>query len=96
MTQKGTIDTIGKHTINVRTSVGDSKRLTVVVTITASGHQIAKKEITTLPDGAFYCVNEKAWFTEAVMLDWVKVVLVPWAAKAPLGIVPLLLLDQFK
>ena len=96
MTQKGTIDTIGKHTINVRTSVGDSKRLTAVVTITASGHQIAKKEIATLPDGAFYRVNEKAWFTVAGMLDWVKVVLAPWAAKAPPGIVPLLLLDQFK
>ena len=41
MTQKGTIDTIGKHTINVRTSVGDSKCVTVAVTITASGHQLS-------------------------------------------------------
>jgi hypothetical protein len=134
MSQKGSIDTIGKRTINVRTSVGDSKRVTVAVTITASGHQlpsmivfkgkrrrflqilmtivltfdcrlslvgkpkgrIAMKEIATLPDGAFYRVNEKAWFTEAVMLDWVEVVLAPWAAKAPPGIVPILLLDQFK
>ena len=58
--------------------------------------RIAKKEIATLPNGAFYRVNEKAWFTKAVMLDWVKAVLAPWAAKAPPGIVPLLLLDQFK
>ena len=28
------------------------------------------------------------------MLDWIKVILAPWAAKAPAGIVPLLLLDQ--
>ncbi len=55
-----------------------------------------KERIATLPDGAFYRVNEKAWFTEAVMLDWVKLVLTPWAAKAPPGIVPILLLDQFK
>ena len=58
--------------------------------------RIAKKEIVTLPDGAVYRVNEKAWFTEAVMLDKVEVVLAPWAAKAPPGIVPILLLDQFK
>ena len=40
MTHKGTIDTIGKRTINVCTSVGDSKRITVAVAITASGHQL--------------------------------------------------------
>jgi hypothetical protein len=40
MTQKGTIDTIGKYTINVRTLVGNSKRVTVVVTITVSGHHL--------------------------------------------------------
>ena len=57
--------------------------------------RIVKKEIATLPDGAFYRVNEKAWFTETVMLDWVNLVLAPWAAKAPPGIVPILLLDQF-
>ena len=40
MTQKGTIVTIGKYTINVRTLVGNSKRVTVVVTITVSGHHL--------------------------------------------------------
>jgi hypothetical protein len=58
--------------------------------------RIGKKEIATLPDSAFYRVNEKAWFTEAVMLDWVKLILAPWAAKALPGIVPILLRDQFK
>ena len=57
--------------------------------------RIGKKEIATLPDSAFYRVNEKAWFTEAVMLDWVKLILTPWAAKALPGIVPILLRDQF-
>ena len=58
--------------------------------------RIAKRELATLPDGTFYAINEKAWFTEEVMLDWVKLVLAPWAAKAPPDIVPILLLDQFK
>ena len=40
MSQKGSINTIGKHMINVRTSVDDSKRVTVAVTIKASGHQL--------------------------------------------------------
>lgn len=57
--------------------------------------RIATKEVATLPNGAFYRVNKKAWFTEQVMLDWVALVLAPWAAKAPPGIVPLLILDQF-
>ena len=57
--------------------------------------RIAKKEIATLPDGAYYRVNEKAWFKEGIMLDWVELVLKPWAKKVPEGIVPILLLDMF-
>ena len=58
--------------------------------------RIAKRELATaLPDGAFYRVNEKAWFNEQVMLNWVKLILAPWAAKAPPGIIPILLLNQF-
>jgi len=40
MTPKGSINTVGTRTINVRTSTGDSKRVTVAVSITASGHQL--------------------------------------------------------
>jgi hypothetical protein len=43
--------------------------------------RIAKRELATLPDGAFYRVDEKAWFNKQVMLDWIKVILAPWAAK---------------
>ena len=57
--------------------------------------RIATKEIKTLPDGAYYRVQEKAWFKEWIMLDWVELVLKPWAEKAPPGIVPILLLDMF-
>jgi hypothetical protein len=44
----------------------------------------------------FYKVNEKAWFNEQVMLHWVKLVLAPYVATAPNGIVPILFLDMFK
>ena len=110
MTPKTTIDHRGARTVNVRTATGDSKRVTVAVTITASGHllpsmvvfkgsptgTIARREIPTLPAGLLYQVNAKAWFNEQVMLDWVKLVLAPYVATAPKGIVPILFLDMFK
>jgi hypothetical protein len=110
MTPKTTIEPRGSRTVNVRTATGDSKRVTVAVTITASGHQlpsmvvfkgsptgtIARREIPTLPGGLLYRVNAKAWFNEQVMLDWVEHVLAPYVATAPEGIVPILFLDMFK
>ena len=33
---------------------------------------ITKRELTTLPDSAFYHVNEKAWFNEQVMVGWIE------------------------
>ncbi len=38
MTPKTTIEARGTRTVNVRTATGDSKRVTVAVTITVSGH----------------------------------------------------------
>jgi hypothetical protein len=110
MTPKTTIKRRGSHMVNIGTALGDSKRLTVAVTITASGHQlpsmvvfkglptgtIARREIPTLPTGLFYQVNAKAWFNKQVMIDWVKLVLAPYVATAPKGIVPILFLDMFK
>ena len=58
------------------------------------GH-IAKRELPTLPGNLTYHCQEKAWFDEHVMLDWVKEVLAPYVANAPHGIVPIILLDDF-
>jgi hypothetical protein len=110
MTPKTTIEHCGSRTVNVRTTTGDSKRVTAAVTITESGHQllsmvvfkgsptgtIARREIPTLPAGLFYQVNAKAWFNKKVMLDWVKLVLALYIATAPKDIVPILFLDMFK
>ena len=110
MTPKTTIEPRGSRTVNVRTATGDSERVTVAVTITASGHllpsmvvfkgsptgTIARREIPTLPRGLLYRVNAKAWFNEQIMLDWVEHVLAPYVATAPEGIVPILFLDMFK
>jgi hypothetical protein len=36
------------------------------------------------------------WFNEQVMLSWLKIVLAPYVATVPKGIVPILFLDMFK
>ena len=55
---------------------------------------IASKELPTLPAGLIYRVQEKAWFTKDIMLEWIEVVLKPYVAEPP-GIVPILFLDSF-
>jgi hypothetical protein len=57
---------------------------------------ITRREVPTLPTGIVYRLNKKAWFNEQIMLDWVEHVLTPYIAMAPSGIIPILLLDQFK
>ena len=43
-----------------------------------------------------YKCQDKAWFSEDIMLEWVSDVLAPYVATAPPGIVPLLYLDSFR
>jgi hypothetical protein len=57
---------------------------------------ITRREVPTLPTGIVYRLNKKALFNEQIMLDWVEHVLTPYIAMAPSGIIPILLLDQFK
>ena len=40
MDDKMTIDHVGTRTVNIRTATGDSKRVTMAVTVTASGRQV--------------------------------------------------------
>jgi hypothetical protein len=134
MNPKDTINRRGTRTINLRTAGGDSRRVTVAITITVSGHQlpllvvfkgksihldtantvtnimvdccvliagmpngmIARREVPTLPAGSIYCLNEKAWFNEQIMHDWIEHVLAPYLAMAPPGLIPILFLDQFR
>jgi hypothetical protein len=57
---------------------------------------IACREVLTLPTGSIYCLNEKAWFNEQIMLNWIEHVLAPYVATVPPGIIPILFLDQFR
>lgn len=71
----------------------------LIVIVCALGKKtgvIATKELPTLPAGLIYRVQEKAWFCEDIMLDWVEMVLKPYVAHAPPGIIPILFLDSFQ
>jgi DDE superfamily endonuclease len=66
-------------------------RVTVAVTITASGEMLPplfvfkgkpggqiEQEFLAYKAGGVYCVQEKAWMDEVIMLKWVETVLRPF------------------
>jgi hypothetical protein len=110
ISSKRTLEVIGKKNIHIRTSMNDTKRVTVAVTITADGTllpstlvfkgkpdgHIAKKEFSTYPKTHFYKCQEAAWMDEEVMIAWVNKVLAPYVATAPDHVVPILILDMYR
>jgi hypothetical protein len=42
-----------------------------------------------------YRCQEKAWFDQAVMMEWVEKILAPYVENVPRGIVPILFLNDF-
>ena len=106
---KNTLETAGARTVNIRTSTTSTMRVSVAVTVTASGRKLpsmfvfkGKKggriqcEFGTYPAGAAYTVQEKAWMDEGVMHDWIERVLKPYVETAPAGVQPILFLDSYR
>jgi DDE superfamily endonuclease len=107
MTPNTTIDKKGKKTVNIRSSTTTTSRISVALTVTASGELlhpflvfkgkpngcIDKKELITFPPEGEYTVQEKAWMDSVVMLRWIDTVLKPFDTETvvPEGIRPLLL-----
>jgi hypothetical protein len=99
----------GVCTVSVLTSTNNTCRVTVAVTITASGKQltpmvifkgsptgrIAKEQIQNYDHTAIYEVQKNAWMDERVMLHWVDEVIKPYVATAPDDVIPVLLLDSY-
>lgn len=85
----------------------DTKRATLMVTVTASGNllmtflifkgkadwKIAKKELQTYPDECFYACQAKESMDESMMNKWINLVLFPWRNSWEPGVVMLLILD---
>ena len=105
-----TLELIGRKTVHVRKSTNDTKRATVAVTITASGHilpsvvifkgakngRIAKNEFSSYPAGHIYACQKNAWMDEGIMLMWAETVLKPYVDAAPEHVIPLLILDSYR
>ena len=105
-----TLENKGARTVHVRASTTDTKRVTLAVTVEASGRmlppllifkgaangRIAKKELTTYPESGHYLCQPKAWMDEQAMTKWIDLVLVPWKNAKPPGVVPTLILDAYR
>ena len=112
MTPNTTIERKDKKTVNIRSSTTNTSRISVALTVTASGEllrpflvfkgkpngRIDKKELITFPPEGEYTVQEKAWMDSVVMLKWIETVLKPFVTDTvvPAGIRPLLLLDSYR
>ena len=109
MVPRTTLHSVGACTVNVRTSTSSTMRVTVAVTITASGTVLPPmlifkgkrggrivREFSQYAVGGLYEVQEKAWMDEAVMMSWVDRVLKPYLHTAPFGIHPILILDSYR
>ena len=104
MVPNKTLNIAGARSINVRTSMGSTMRLTCAVTVSAAGDILRpfivfkgkEPEKSGFPVDCSYICQDRAWMDEAVMLQWVKEVLEPWSKHVPAGIVPYLLLDSYK
>jgi hypothetical protein len=105
-----TLEIKSKKTVHVHASMADTKRVTLSVTVDASGKmlppmlifkgatngRIASREFGTYPDCGHYGCQKKALMDEEMMHKWIDLVLVPWRQTTMPGIVPLLILDVYR
>lgn len=99
-----TVNKKGRKTVSVRDSGSNSKRCTVSVTIAADGTKLPLFYVFKgVPEGRIHkemraegicgTVQEKGWFDERVLNEWVEQVLEPYVKDSDASF---LLLDHFK
>jgi hypothetical protein len=105
-----TLNAAGERTVNGQTSSSSTLRVTVAVTITASGEflkpliifkgkpgaRIERREFRTFDASNLYTCQERAWLDERVTKMWIRLVLRPYVETAPAEIQPVLLLDSYR
>ena len=109
-----TLNVKGAKTVQGRSSTSDTKRVTLAVTVTASGKlltpflifkgqrngRIVQREFMTYPAAGKYACQPKAWMDEALMNEWIDVILTPWKADRdannPSLQPPILVLDAYR
>jgi hypothetical protein len=110
MTAKKTLERRGSRTVNATKSTSDTRRVSVLVTVTASGKLLKallifkgvtlggriKHEFSSYPADNVYGTQPNAWCDEYHMMNWIETILKPYVATAPPGVVPFLMLDKYK
>lgn len=104
-----TLETAGSRTVNIRTSTTSTMRVTVAVTVTASGKMLPSmfvfkgkkggriaREFATFPACAKYTVQDRAWMDERILQEWIAKVLKPYVEAAPPGVQPIIFLDSYR
>ena len=96
--------------IRVQKSMSNTKRATIAVTITLSGHivtpivifkgaensWIKNTKFSAYPTNMFYQMQKNAWMDECVMFFWVVRVLKPYVKLAPEHAIPIIFLDSYR
>ena len=108
MTNTKTLAVTGSRTVNARQSKNASKRVTVAVSVTASGTVLKPmvifegkpsgriaREFPEFNPRAMYCCQERAWQNKVTMIYWVNNLLKPYLYTRPVGVIPMLLLDEY-
>ncbi|KAI2490353.1 DNA binding protein [Fragilaria crotonensis] len=107
---KKTLEIVGRRTVHIRKSTGDTKRATFAMTVTASGKilkpllifkgarngRIVQREFPNYENDMIYLCQQNAWMDEEAMIVWVEQVLRPHIETAPAGILPILFLDSYR
>ena len=105
-----TLDIVGRRTVHIRKSTGDTKRATFAMTVTASGKvlkpviifkgtrngRIVMREFPNYEEDMVYLCQSAAWMDEEAMLVWVDRVLQPYIETAPPGVMPIIFLDSYR
>jgi len=93
----------------VRNTTSATMRVTVAVTVTAGGDMLPamlifkgkprgriEQEFREYNQGGHYCVQEKAWMDEGIVLAWIEKIIKPYLQTVPFGVEPILLLDSYR
>lgn len=95
-----TLNKRGEKDVRVKTTGGEKKRYTAVLSVSAAGEFLPTMVIfrgkrdpkdVEIPRGWVVCFNDKAWMREDVMIRWVKEILRPYTQRRQ----ALLVMDSF-
>jgi hypothetical protein len=104
------LEIVGRRTVQIRKSKGDTKRATLAMTVSASvkvlkpvnifkgtrNGQIVTPEFPNYEEDMVYLCQRAAWMDEEAMIVWVDRVLQPHIETAPPGVMHILLLDSYR